>query len=280
MIVQINNLFLSLKRPLLALFLLVVVQFLCAAGGLAISAISNNINVNEAIMNFATDTQTLCISSLLSNVFITCICLYLFNRNNYNNWKSPFRKTSIIRNSIALLTCFIGTFALDLMSELLALPNIMELQIIKMCQHPLGIAAISIGAPIGEEIVFRWGIMGHLLQKGNSPFIAILISALLFGLIHANPIQIFFASAMGMMLGLLYWRSGSIMLPILLHCVNNSLACLQVSLLGNKVRDFSLVETFGGYSIAWCLALTCSLLCSGILWWYSTDRKHNTPTTT
>ena len=49
-------------------------------------------------------------------------------------------------------------------------------------------------APLVEELLFRGAIEGHFLQTGKRPGMAILLSALIFGLIHVNPAQVPFAS--------------------------------------------------------------------------------------
>ena len=82
-------------------------------------------------------------------------------------------------------------------------------------------------APIMEEIVFRGIIMKGLTNKGVHPWKAIMFSALLFGIIHANPWQLVGASITGLVLGYIYWQSGTLLLPILLHAFNNaSVLCL------------------------------------------------------
>ena len=149
---------------------------------------------------------------------------------------------------------------------------------IEMCRNPWGMLAIAIGAPLGEEIMFRWGIMGHMLRRNSSVPTAILVSAVLFGLMHMNPAQVFFATAMGIMLGILYWRSGNIIWPIILHVLNNSVACLQVWLLGDKIKEYSMVKAIGGTSTAWSAIAILLLLAVAVLWWYAIDsRKESIP---
>lgn len=38
-----------------------------------------------------------------------------------------------------------------------------------MMQHPLGVVAITIMAPVVEELLFRGAIQGHLLRKWKKP---------------------------------------------------------------------------------------------------------------
>ena len=79
-------------------------------------------------------------------------------------------------------------------------------------------------APLVEEIVFRGFFQGQLEQGYRDPTKAILFSSLLFTILHFNPwwsLQIYL---LGMVLGYLAWRTGSIWPSLLIHAINNSLA--------------------------------------------------------
>ena len=79
-------------------------------------------------------------------------------------------------------------------------------------------------APLVEEIVFRGFFQGQLEQGYRDPTKAILFSSLLFTILHFNPwwsLQIYL---LGMVLGYLAWRTGSIWPSLLIHALNNSLA--------------------------------------------------------
>ncbi len=70
-----------------------------------------------------------------------------------------------------------------------------------------------------EEFLFRGAILTNCLPFGRSN--AILISALLFGLMHQNAEQILYAFAAGIFLGIVYERTGSIWVCTFLHLINN-----------------------------------------------------------
>ena len=70
-----------------------------------------------------------------------------------------------------------------------------------------------------EELLFRGVVMENLLPYGRQN--AILISSLLFAVAHQNVAQMLYAFAAGILLGLLYERTGSIWNCVLLHLVNN-----------------------------------------------------------
>ena len=76
-------------------------------------------------------------------------------------------------------------------------------------------------APIFEEIVFRGIIQKGLINKGMNPATAIIISSVVFGLVHGNPWQFVGAVLLGCVLGLVYHKTKSLLLPILLHAFNN-----------------------------------------------------------
>ena len=70
-----------------------------------------------------------------------------------------------------------------------------------------------------EEIFCRGLLFSSLRPMGRRA--AVLGSALLFSLMHANPAQIPYAMVAGLLLGLLYELSGSLLFPILFHFTNN-----------------------------------------------------------
>ncbi len=82
--------------------------------------------------------------------------------------------------------------------------------------------ALAMIAPIVEEFLCRRWLLESLLRR-MSPAFAVPISALVFGLMHLNPWQFFYATALGLGIGWLYWRSRSVGLCILWHATNNAL---------------------------------------------------------
>lgn len=81
---------------------------------------------------------------------------------------------------------------------------------------------LAVIAPIAEEIWFRGMIMESLRPYGNG--FAIFVSALLFGLTHANLEQFFYATALGIFLGYIAISTKSIISTIIMHAVFNSIS--------------------------------------------------------
>lgn len=93
----------------------------------------------------------------------------------------------------------------------------------------LGILSYGILAPLGEETVFRGVVYGQLKKVSNAP-LAIVLSGLAFGLFHGNLVQAVYATVLGIVLALVYELYGSILFPMLFHCVANLFVYLLVDL--------------------------------------------------
>lgn len=145
-----------------------------------------------------------------------------------------------------ILGALLFAFSLNILSEMADLEDVLETQMVELLSNPVGILTIALIGPIVEELIFREAIIGYSICNGMKPLRAVLMSAILFGIIHVNPAQVPFAFAMGMLFGLVYLRTRSIVLTGIIHIINNSIAALQVWFLGDRALDLSLVETLGG----------------------------------
>lgn len=156
-------------------------------------------------------------------------------------------------------------FSLNIVSEWFSLPDLIEDAVSDLVSGPLGILAIAFLGPVAEEVCFRGAIVGGMLRRGHRPWVAALVSSLLFGLVHFNPAQVPFATAMGLMLAVLYMRTGSLLLPLLVHVVNNSLSVLQLRIMGEAARNFTLTDWLG-HPLAEITALIAFVSGAFLLW--------------
>ena len=138
-----------------------------------------------------------------------------------------------------------GMLFLNLCSEFLGLPDLMQDTFLAMSRNVFGIISITIMAPLVEELLFRGAIQGHLLRKGMNPWAALFIASAIFGIIHMNPVQIPFAFAIGMIFGWLYYRTGSLVPGIVGHFLNNSIACLQMATMSKEDMNTTTIEWLG-----------------------------------
>ena len=118
--------------------------------------------------------------------------------------------------------------------------------ITSMMKEPWGYVAVGILAPLAEEVVFRGAILRTLLgiMSKKNHWVAILISAAIFGVVHANLAQFVNALLMGLLLGWMYYRTGSLVPGILLHWVNNTMAYVLANIMPQS--DGKLIDLFHG----------------------------------
>jgi len=84
------------------------------------------------------------------------------------------------------------------------------------------VIAIGILPAVFEELIFRGMILRGL--SGLGKWKAVLISAAAFAMIHMSPAQTVHQFLIGVIMGLMAWETGSILAPMLIHFINNTLA--------------------------------------------------------
>ena len=122
--------------------------------------------------------------------------------------------------------------------------------------------SVALFAPFFEEWLCRGMVLRGLLTRMR-PSMAIAISALFFAVLHMNPWQALPAFIIGLLLGWVYYRTGSLKLTMLMHCVNNT-----VSLLLSKVDAFKAADTFMDVfspALYWSIFVACLLLLAASL---------------
>jgi len=137
------------------------------------------------------------------------------------------------------------------------LPNIVEGEFDMIMKDRWGYLVVGLLAPLAEEMVFRGAVLRSLLRWKENPWIGIVISAVLFAVIHMNPAQMPHAFLIGLLLGWMYYRTDSIVPGVVYHWVNNTVAYVMYNLYPNP--DLTLVELFGTEQKV-LMALGCSLL--------------------
>ena len=134
-----------------------------------------------------------------------------------------------------------------------------EIQTIQMLGTKSGFVVICLLAPVAEELVFRGAILRALLTwKPERQWLMIVISALIFAVVHLNPDQMPHAFMAGLLLGWMYMRTGSVIPGIAFHLVNNTMSYVLVRLY--PAPDIRLVDILGGNEQSVWMALLFSLL--------------------
>lgn len=85
-----------------------------------------------------------------------------------------------------------------------------------------------------EEFLFRGVFMRNLLPYGKTA--AVVVSALLFALMHQNFLQFFYTFIAGLVLGYLFLKTGSIWCGVIVHTLNNFVSVIE-EILAHYMND-------------------------------------------
>ena len=149
----------------------------------------------------------------------------------------------------------IATMAMAFMADSLnglmpEAPKWFEKAMEQIMDAPVWITLISVSvfAPLFEEWLCRGMVLRGLLQK-TGPVTAILVSAAFFAVLHMNPWQALPAFLLGVLFGYVYYKTGSLKLTMLMHCVNNTMAVVF-----SKIPSFEEAESFAEVLSPWAYA--------------------------
>ena len=140
-----------------------------------------------------------------------------------------------------------------------AMPESLEKALELAVEGPLWVSLLSVSvfAPLFEEWLCRGLVLRGLLKHMN-PTGAICTSAVFFAVLHMNPWQAIPAFLLGLLFGYVYYRTGSLKLTMLMHCVNNTFSVLM-----SRVPEFKDAETLMDVLSPWayaCIFLACILM--------------------
>jgi CAAX amino terminal protease family protein len=89
--------------------------------------------------------------------------------------------------------------------------------------------SVVVFGPIAEELLFR-GIIHNSIKKVCNPYVAIVLSGLMFGIWHGEFVQTVYTTFFGIALAVVYEYSGSLWVPIGMHILNNFTSTLPPAL--------------------------------------------------
>lgn len=162
-------------------------------------------------------------SMLLTFIFVV---IYLWKAGYISKDKETWSAVSagylILTVTLTLSFIILNEFVLYILPPL---PDFTEDTFHVMQSSWLGILSIAALGPVVEELVFRGGATKALLRN-YKPAVAIVVSGLIFGIVHLNPPQIVGAGLSGIVMAWLYYKTGSLIPVILMHIVNNSMAVM------------------------------------------------------
>ena len=152
-------------------------------------------------------------------------------------------RTDVWAVVVMAIVVFLGWFfPEDLLQRLIEVPgNLSEKELDQMTGGVVGLIGTGFITPVAEELLCRGAILGTLLvMMPRRPWVCIVVSAFIFGLIHLNPVQIVFGSLYGLLLGWLFWRTRSLLPSIVVHVANNATVLMLPESADNAIENMSL----------------------------------------
>ena len=208
-------------------------------------------DLKSAFANGLANADNIGITALIiSNVVSSLLTIIIFLKAKWTLWARDYLATRPwgVVFWVILLSFGLIIPTMWLQEELhLEMPKEMEELFTSVCSTPYGYFTLAVLAPWAEEVVFRGAILRKLLEifSHQMHWVAIVISAIIFGAVHMNMAQGVNAFVLGLLLGWMFYRTGSIFPGIVLHWANNTIAYILVRLRPD-LSNASLTDICGG----------------------------------
>lgn len=166
--------------------------------------------------------------------FIFIYKLFRFRISDLISFKLPKGKNSFYLFLLGISFCSFANIASSMLEQIFDRAGINYE--VDFGESPEGVfgfllsfIATAIVPALVEEFACRGILLGSLKKYGEG--FAVMASSLLFGLMHSNFEQIPFAFLVGLVLGYITIKSGSLWVAILVHAFNNSISIVYTYLL-------------------------------------------------
>ena len=109
------------------------------------------------------------------------------------------------------------------------------------------ILAVVIVPAVCEELIFRGYVLNRLSKTASKPVVPIIVTGLIFSLVHADLYKLLPVAVMGIALSYIAVKTGSVLIPMILHMLNNALSIVMLF-------------TASGGDAGWQVSMTPSML--------------------
>jgi len=192
------------------------------------------------------------IGKIFINLLPSCFVIYIGYKKSHKKFDEVFAFNDVSSNLWVATTIFMCGFVIisseinNVLEYLLPMPGYLhEVFETLLGNKYLIISVISVGIipAFVEEMLFR-GVILNGFKENYSHKKAIIVSSLLFGIVHLNPWQFVTAFIMGMVSAWVCLKIKSLTLSIYMHLFNNIAAVFVM-----RSRDIVFIKGFNsGYS--------------------------------
>lgn len=161
---------------------------------------------------------------MASNVIVCIICGIIFFRDSRRSkhGKKKLKPAFVLKAVVATVAAALVVDNLIKLSGLVGVSASYQNISKNFYSLPFAVMFLATGiiAPVVEELVFR-GLVFKRAKAYIGMVPAMMISAVTFGVIHGNLVQLVFAGSLGLLLAYFYDKSKNLLVPILCHMLVN-----------------------------------------------------------
>ncbi len=225
-----------------------------------IGGVSANDNINLYIIMSITSLACLIIPG-----FIYCKLSKTSLQKIVPFQKIKFTKLMLLV-SVGFGMAFIGDYVAEIFIHNMSLVGIsnkmdMDYTTYSPLENMLYILSVAVVPAISEEFALRGIVLGKLRQFGDS--FAVIISAVLFAVLHGNIVQIPFAFILGLVFGFIVIKTNTLLPTIIIHFLNNFYAVVISIMESSMTFTYHQLNTF--YSVTMFIIVTLAIISAIIL---------------
>jgi len=217
-----------------------------------------------------------CVTNAL--VLATLLLIHLFKRDRFKGLISVNSSLPFYKYLLAFFAGVFGSFAVNALFWLLPQTWLDEYSLLFSTENMqldlFYILAVVILAPIVEELIFRQ-LMVTRFSKAMPSIVAVIVIALLFGVAHWQKVQSIYAALFGFALGLIFIRSGTVLIPMLTHFAFNLMSIFPIIFNRDleSMTETEIINYNAFYYYSTLISIPLFLLCT-----YFLCRKRHEPT--
>jgi membrane protease YdiL (CAAX protease family) len=117
----------------------------------------------------------------------------------------------------------------------------------------LSLIMLAILPAMFEETIFRGGLQNLLSRWWRAPILSIIVTAVIFSVVHGSYFGFLSRAVLGFLLGWMYYRTGNLWLNIIAHAANNAFAVTMIYVMRLKDPKMDVAKADVNLSIWWGL---------------------------
>ena len=207
------------------------------------SMLSNNMSTDPSSISFMNDTTFIMLESGFVSIvsFFGVALLYsLFSKmdlgKTYPTQKLGFKLTFLLSTfglSIAMIANYVSNMTIGVFDLFGIDANVdIDYKCDNLLEVILFYASVALLPALVEEFAFR-GVILSIMRK-HSDSLAVIVSGVMFGLMHGNFTQIPFALVVGLILAYITVKTNTLIPAMVIHFLNNSLAVTLTLMSSNE----------------------------------------------